>query len=563
MSIRIALAGLLAAAVTAIFPAVAAANIAPSLSIDQGAGTTAGSSPATEFDIKLTPLSGAAGNVLNELNGDSLRNVTIAFPKGLLINLAMQDGACVVASTPSPACQIASGVIDGPTGKAVSMYLVAPPKPSDVAGVETTVEGGSTVIGELALGTSPEVGLDLSYTNLSPGITEFQFTLSGPRLPTSCSPSENVTVGVSSWQGSSGIATAPLTVTGCSALPYAPTAAATVIKEPQSTNASVVTTFTQGPGQSDTGSIQFGIPTGLKINKVLQPCFSEKPCTVGIVSAQSPLLPAPALAHGTLTLGGTVGSSNAGEVNQLSAPVGGVTLTLSFPAPYAFSIAAPVSFTEHTITLTGIPDIPMSSLSLTFTGPPAGPAFATSCESSTIATTFTPLDGNPVSKVTGLVTNIGCPPPPPSVAKTVGKPTATGALTGLASGQPKLRLRATRGSNAPDIAALSIGLPTGLSFAHRALVKHRVCNATRCRTSFSIKGLSLSGKGLKGASIRNGELLIALARDAASVSLTARGPLLDESTALRFDARQQKAAALIARLRITDSGGTATVVSVP
>ncbi len=563
MSIRIALAGLLVAGATAIFPGVAAATIAPSLSLNQGAGTAAGSSPATEFDIDITPLSGVVGQALSEVNGDSVRNLTVAFPKGLLINLDMAGGACVVASTPSPACQIGSGVINGPGGKALNMYLVAPPKPSDVAGVETTIEGGSTVIGDLALGTSPEVGFDLSYSNLSPGITEIQFTLSGPRLPTSCSPTENVTVGVSSWQGSSGVASAPLTVTGCNSLPYAPAAAVTVTKEsPQSTNAVVVTTFTQGPGQSASSAIEFGIPTGLKVNKVLQPCFTEKPCTVGTVAAESPLLPSPALAHGTLTLGDSISSTGSGEVTQLSAPVAGVTLTMSFPPPYAFSVSAPVSFTEHTISFVGMPDIPLSSLSLTFTGPPGGPAFATSCEKGTIATTFTPQDGNPVSKVTGPVTNVGCPAPAPAVAKTAGSPTASGSLTELASGRPKLQLRATHGANAPNIASMSIALPAGVDFKGAALVKHRVCNGASCQTSVSVKGLSLSGANVRSAHIQGGKLVISFKRAAASVSLTARGPLLTESRALRFKARQQTASALVARLRITDASGSSTVVSV-
>ena len=561
MSKRVAFAGLLAAAVAAIFPAVSAATITPRLALNQSAGTTAGSSPATGFDVNFTPLSGVGGGALGEVGGDSVRNLSISLPDGFLINLAADGGACVVASTPRPSCQIGSGVINGPAGRAVSMYLLAAPKPSDIAGVEMTIEGGPTVVGELTLGTSPEIGLDLSFSNLAPGITELQFTLNGPRLPTACTPA-SVTVGAQSWQGSSGIATAPLTVTGCGSLPYSPTVAATVTKEPVNSGAVLVTTFSQPAGDSATSALEFAIPSGLKINRVLQPCFQEKPCTVGTVSAQSPLLPSPALSSGTLTLGSTLGSSAATEPSQLSAPLTGVVLTMSFPPPYSFSLTAPVDFSEHTIKFSGMPDVPLTALSLTFSGPPSGPAFATSCQPGTIAATLTPQDGNPVSKLTGAVTNIGCPP------RRVGKPSVAGSLTGLASGRPTLRLRATRGANAPNIASMSIAMPAGLKFNAAALGTRRACGATSCAKTqsvkgLSVKGLSLAGAAIQSAQIRGGKLLIAFTRAAPKVWLAARGPLLAQRRALRVGARQQRAGALVARLRITDAGGRGTVVSVP
>jgi hypothetical protein len=557
MSMRAALAGLLAAAV-AIFPAVSAATITPRLALNQSAGTTAGSSPATGFDVDFTPLSGVGGGALGEVGGDSVRNLTISLPDGFLINLAAEGGACLVASTPRPGCQIGSGVVNGLGGKALSMYLVAAPKPSDIAGVETIIEGGSTVIGELTLGTSPEIGLDLSYSNLAPGLTELQFMLSGPRLPTSCTP-KSVTVGAQSWQGSSGIATAPLAVTGCGSLPYSPTVAATVTKEPVNSNAVLATTFSQPVGDSATSALEFAIPSGLKINRVLQPCFQQKPCTVGTVSAQSPLLPAPALSSGTLTLGATPGSSAASEPSQLSAPLTGVVLTMSFPAPYAFSLTAPVDFSEHTIKFSGMPDIPLTALSLTFTGPPSGAAFATSCQRGTIAATLTPQDGNPVSNLTGAVTNIGCPPPRPP---RIGRPSAAGSLTGVASGRPTLRLRANHGANAPNIASLSIELPAGLRFNAAALATRRVCSATGCATRQSVKGLSLDGAAIQSARIGGGKLLIAFTRAAPKVWLAARGPLLAQRRSRKLRARQQSAQALVARVRITDASGSGTVVSV-
>lgn len=557
MTIRIALAGLLAAAAAAIFPAVSAATITPRLTLNQSAGTTAGSSTATALDVNITPLSGVAGDLLGELGGDSVKNMTLAFPRGFMFNLAADGGACVVASTPSPDCQIGTGVLDGPGGKAVSLYLIAAPKPSDVAGVEMTIEGAAPLIGELALGTSPEIGFDLSFSNIAPGITELQLTLGSPRLPTSCSPAENVTLAASSWQGSSGTASAPLTVTGCAALPYTPAVAATVVKQGENSGALLTTAFTQPAGQSATSAIEFAIPTGLKINRVLQPCLEEKPCVVGTVSAHSPLLPSPALTKGTLTLGGSVGVSASGELSQLNAPINGVVLTMSFPAPYAFALAAPVDFSERTITFSGVPDIPLSDLSLTFTGPPTGPAFATSCTPGTITSTLTPQDGNPAVKLKGAVDTIGCPP-----SKPAGKPKASGSLGGLAAGRPRLRLHAVHGSNAPNIASLSIALPPGLAFRHSALSARRTCTSGKCSSSLSINGLALAGARLAGAGIRGGRLVLKFKSPAEGVAITAGGPLLVEKRIPGTSAKQQGERALVARLQITDAAGTGTAVSV-
>jgi hypothetical protein len=447
-------------------------------------------------------------------------------------------------------------VIGGASGKAVSLYLVAAPKPSDVAGVETIIEGGPTTVGELALASSPAVAYVLSYTNLAPGITEFQFTLNSPRLPTDCGPSPGVTVGADSWQGSSGIATAPLNVTGCETLPYAPAVAATVTKLPGGTDAVLDTLFTQAPGESATSAIEFAIPTGLKINKVLQPCFQEKPCVVGTASAQSPLLPSPALSNGTLTLGATAGTSSSGEASQLSAPITGVSMTLSFPPPYHFSVTAPVDFTEHTITFSGMPDIPMSSLDLKFTGPSSGAAFATSCASGAMAATLTPQDGNPASRVLAPVDNVGCPPP------RTGRAHASGSLYGLASGKPTLRLRAVHGYNAPGISSLTLALPRGLRFEGSALRRRRVCNAGTCRTQPSVKGLSIGGAQLAAARLQAGALVLTFAGAVPSVSMSARRPLLRETPSLRFKAMDQRATSLGARVRIIDARGTSTLVRV-
>ena len=458
MLARTALTGLLVTAALAILPAFASAAIAPTLAINQAAGTTAGSSPPTGFDINMNP----------QLD-DAAKTLTISFPAGFLLNLQTDGGACLGSGAINPACQLGSGMINGPSGTPVALYLVAPPNLNDVAGVALTIGGSGTpaATGEVTLaGSAPNIGLNLAFSNLPPSlvdgklspsaIQELQFTLTGPRLPTSCSGAHTVTVAATSQLGGSGSTSAPLAVTGCGALPYAPTVAATVTKEQGTSGALVAVTITQGAGESATSSIGLGSPTGVKVNKVLAPCFQGAMCTVGTVSGISPLLSSAAFSAGMLTLTGSV---NTGALNM---EITG-SVTMSFPPPYQFSATGPLNATEHTISFFGIPDIPMSTLTFTFTGTPAGRAFTTACQPGTITASLVPQDGNPPVKVTGPVTNVNC-------SNAGGRATASGSLTGLASGKPTLKLRASRASGGPGIASLSIGLPAGLSFNRKALV---------------------------------------------------------------------------------------------
>jgi hypothetical protein len=543
MFTRTALTGLLVAAVTAIFPAFAGATLTPTMTLEQGAGTAAGTSPATGFNINFKPEHGI----------DSIKDMTIGFPPGFLLDLDMNGGSCVASSAPNPLCRLGTGTVEIPaSGKAaLTLYLVEPPSLSDVAGVILAVEGDPNVTGAVTLSSSPNVALSMSFAGIKEGITEMQFTLASPRLPTICSTTASVSLQTTSWEPATASTSAPLTVSGCGSLPYAPTVAATVT-DVGGSGADVAVTVTQGAGESASSAIGFGNPTGVKINKVLAPCFNGTTCTVGTVSAASPLLPSAALASGMLTLAGTVNSGS------LSSPISG-SVTMSFPPPYQFSVTGPINLNEHTISFLGVPDIPLGSVTFNFTGVPAGPAFTTACEQGTIAATLTPQDGNPSLKVTGPVTNLDCPPPST-------KPTASGSLAGLSSGKPKLQLHATRATNGPDIASLSIGLPSGLSFSGKALVKHKVCKGSgkhaKCTTHVSVQGLSLSGASVKSAHIQGGALVIAFTHAAASVSLAAHGPLVLESKTLEHKVKQHKQGTLVTHLHITDAEGHATAVSV-
>ena len=525
MFLKSALLGLLAAAAMAVFPAASAATIAPKLVIEQGAGTTAGSTTATGFNIDF-----------KTLGADSVRDLVVALPPGFMINLQTAGGACLATTTPVPSCRLGGGTINGPGGPPLALYLVAPPKISDVAGVAFVVEGGETRIGDVTLETSPALSLTLSFRFLAPATTQLQFTLSSPRLPTRCGPELEVAVAAASWQGLSGSTTAPLTVTGCSALPYAPTVAATVTKR-VGEEAVVTLSFSQQLGESSTSSVAFGLPTGTKLNRILLPCLEGTKCTIGSVSASSPLLPASALANGTLILSGSVSGP------ALNAPLAGVSLTSEFPAPYPFKLVGPVNLSEKTITIPNMPDVPLTNLTLAFSGSSNGAPFTTSCAPGTILTRFTPQNGNATNVATTPITNVGCPPP---------RPRASASLTGLASGSPRLRLRVAHAAGSPDVSSVSIALPGGLRFQRGVLAARPV------------PGLSVFGAHvhLGGAHLRGGKLVVTFRRGTAAATIVLRPPLIRESQALQQRARRGRGVRHRAIVRIIDALGKATQLSV-
>lgn len=529
---RSAVIGLLAAAAAASFPAAATASIAPGISLEQSAGTTAGSTVPTGFAINFNPKL-----------GDSVRDLTLSFPAGFLVNLQTDGGVCLGSGTPNPLCQIGAGTINGPTGSAVRLYLVAPPSFSDVAGVDLVVEGGGSSTGGITLTGSPSVALNLAFTSLPGGIGELQFTLAGARLPSSCSTTPLVKLQATSYFGSSGSASAPMSVTGCNAVSYSPAISATVAKQAKGTGAVVTISFSQGAGDSATSSLQFGTPTGVKINKVLAPCFAGTTCTVGSIAIQSPLLPSSALAGGGLTLAGAVNSSSR------SAPITGA-LTMSFPPPYQYFVEGPINLAEHTITFLGLPDIPITAMTLTFTGTTAGPAFVTNCEAGTITATATPQDGAPALKLRGTSSTVNCPPPG-------SRPVASGSLGGLASGKPRLRVSASRRAGGALLTSLSVGLPGGLSFKGKPLTSRS------CRHGRHGCGLSVSGAAIKSERVSGGRLVISFASGASHVALAASSPLLLESRSLHSRARRHRAGRLLASVTLNDESGLSTAVQVP
>ncbi|HLH14939.1 MAG TPA: hypothetical protein VKV16_09135 [Solirubrobacteraceae bacterium] len=549
---RTALIGLLAAVVAAILPAGAAATVTPSLAITQGNGAPAGSTATTKLAVSFA-----------NKPGDAPKAMTLTFPPGFLLDLDQNEGKCLASSAPGPSCTL--GRLEAKTSSenlAWTMALVAPPTIGDIAGI--ALQGPAFPgTGVVKLITSPAVELRLelpafpstdSEGNDNGGVTEADMTLNSPRLPTACGVPLFFDLSTSTFKGSTASTAAPLELSGCSTLPYAPKVAATVTKVGDEEGADVAITLTQPnpAGESATSSFQFGNPKGVKTNKVLAPCFKGSTCTVGTVVGSSPTLAPSELSTGELTLAGSI---NSGDI---SAQVTGA-VTMSFPPPFQFAINGPLNVSEHTITFLDMPDFPLGSLTYTFTGLPAGPAFVTNCEQSTITATVAPQDGGPTRTITGPVTNVNCPAPSP-------RPTATGSIEALSEGDTTVQLHAARGPIGPKITSLSLGLPGGLRFSSKALVKRRTCKGAgahrKCVTRLRAKGLYLSGASVRSLSISRGRLLVKFTHSVANASLIVQRPVLLESSGMRQAAKAHELKSLSANVRIGEANGSSTALKV-
>jgi hypothetical protein len=534
--VRRALVGLATTAAVLALPAVASAAITPSLTLNQAAGTTAGSSPAIGFDAVFAPNPAT----------DGVKDVTFALPPGLLANANINGGACLLAATPTAACQVGTGAVTaGGTAVPVTEYLVAAPTGSGAAGGVAVVNNATQQVvttGVVSLGAT---GLNVAFTNLPAAldISEMNFTLTDLRLPTSCpSPAANVTVTADSQTDStSKTATAPLNVTGCTGLPYAPTLAVSETKDAKDNGATLTFAITQAADEAASKTIGLKLPSGLGVNlsaDVLCLTGSGPGCNVGTATATSPLVPNAALANGTVTLGGSA-----------SAP----TITVAFPAPFAITLVGDVSLASGTVTINNVPDLPLTSLNLNLTGPNGQKAFTTSCTPSSTTGTFI-SQGNVQKVVTSTVTLNNC----------AAKPTASGSLSGLAAGHPKLHFKATHGKGAANIASVAVGLPKGLRFSRSAFVTKRTCvtknGKRKCTTTTLIKGLGVSGASVKSVALKGGKLVLTLKKAAASVTVNLSGPVLTETTSLQTGVKKHKVKSLTVTLKVTDAKHTSTSV---
>jgi hypothetical protein len=519
---------LIAVAALVALPASALAAFTPALSLDQTAGTTAGSSPAVGFNATFG-------------SGDAVKNVTFVLPPGLLANENIAGGACLVSPTPSASCQVGTGTVDNV--QPVTLYLVAPPKTGEAGGLALVLGSTPATPASVADVTIGSTGLSVAFSNLpaSPPITAMSIKLTNLRLPTSCpSPAANVTMTAVSQGGATPApVTAPLTVTGCSGLPYSPNVTAAVAAD-SGGHAELTLGITQAAGESANQTISLAFPAGLVPNDgPLIPCLTGTGCTIGSAKATSPLVPIPLT--GTVTLGGSAASP---------------TFAIVFPAPFNLTINGVVNLTTNSVSFSNVPDIPLSTLTLDITGPSGGRAFNTNCQAANVTGNFT-AQGGQTHSTSAPITYTGCQQ----------KPTATGSTGGLAKGHPRLTFKVVHGKGAANVATVAIGLPGGLKFSRSAFVSHKTCTTLKnkkkkCTTTTLIKGLGIKGAKAKSVLLRGGKLVIMLKKAAGSVTVTVSGPLVTETKGLQTKVKKHKAGKLTFNLRVTDASKTATTVRV-
>ncbi|MGZ4292680.1 MAG: hypothetical protein ACXVRM_00420 [Solirubrobacteraceae bacterium] len=554
------------AGVLALAPGAGAA-ITPSLSLDQSAGKAAGSLVNLGMDLKFT-----------DTGTDSPHNLTINLPPGLLANAAINGGSCLKATnTSGTACEVGSGTVTADPDVLVlglpasipvpvTFYLVPPPKTGDLAGL--TVIGNVLGLNE-QLGSTGDVrvrptgdpggvgvtigltlpnqltlsGLTVPLVTIS--VTEIRSTFDRLRYPATCpSAPEQLTATVDSYDDATlHSLTAPLSVTGCSSLPYSPAFKVTATQDGGDRQVKLATTVTQGGNEAPSRTVSLAFPTATlapNLASIEALCLNLASGTchqVGSASATSPLYPATLTGKAYLT-----GSSS------------GLSLTLVFPAPFPLTLTGAVNLLKNAATFAGLPDIPLTNLAVTLDGGPEG-LFLSTCDvpSGTATATMTDQNGDRTATVPAMFAVSGCPgvagPGGSGGSGAGGSNPASGSqnassasgvtvghaklsrarFAGLRAGRPTLSFRVSATRRAAKLQALTVGLPAGLAFIAS---HHRVAH------------VSVQGAKVKSLSLSHGRLVIRLTRAVSAMTVTIGRGALSESRTLRARAEKHKVRAL-------------------
>jgi hypothetical protein len=343
--------------------------------------TQAGASPDLVSDVRLAPTP-----------GDDVRTVTLSLAPGLLANPTVAP-ACSEADLKADACaataQIGSGTVTAnvpslgiAVDAAAKLYNVVPRagEAGRVGMVASSGVVGKTVSsGPVALRTTPDVGADVTFTDLPRAIgstdvqvTRIQLTVKGTvngkaftRNPTSCAPA-TTRMRVVSYEAPDSPVTAESTFapTGCDALAFAPGLAAAATVSGFDGAVELTTTITQAPGEAANKRAQMALPSGLSPRSATmqRACAAADPATcpassdVGSATATAPLLAQPIT----------------GRVVLLSSPSGAPRIAVVFPAPFALTLIGTSTSTSQGLTTTfdSLPDAPLAEVRVRLDGGP-------------------------------------------------------------------------------------------------------------------------------------------------------------------------------------------------
>jgi hypothetical protein len=463
----------------------------------------------------------------------------------------------------------------------VSFYLVPPPTADDLAGL--AVEGlgeqiGST--GEIKIrptGDPNGVGVTLhlvlpnqltlpivgQLTQIS--LTEINSTFDGLRYPATCpSTPANLSTSVNSYSDPTvQTATAPLSVTGCSSLSYSPTFKVSATRDSGDRQVKLGTTITQTASQAPSRSVSLAFPTStlapnLASIKALCLNLASGTCqTVGSASATSPLYPTTLAGKAYLT-----GSSS------------GLALTLVFPSPFPLTLTGSVNLVDNSATFTGLPDIPLTNLGVSLNGGANG-LFLSTCQSpsGTAMAKLTDQNGDKTVNAPSRFTVSGCPSTgsgsgggsgggnssssgsgngATSTGVTVGSTNLSeGRLSGLGTGHASLSFKVGVTKRAAKLQALTIELPTGMSF-----VRHRSGSKP------TVTGVTLTGAKIKSLSLSHGRLVITLRKAVRSLTVKINSSAVKESAALKGKAKAKKLGGLLLTVITENTNAKRTTIRV-
>jgi hypothetical protein len=521
--------------------------LAPTMTLDQSAGTQAGATLPLGMDMKFAPT-----------GSDSPKDLTISLPDGLLASASIDGGACLHTTTATPKCQVGSGTANAnllsllAQSVPLKFYLVAPPKAGDLAGLITMAT--LPLVGTSQLGSAADivirsasdprgVGVNISLKNLPNtfnglplALNELKSSFAGLRMPTSC-PATPATVQatVDSYSDPTvRTMTAPLHVTGCAKVPFTAAFHATATKDAHGQGVKIVTDLSQpaSPPQLVAKTVKLSLPVHtllpspaalpfLCANVASGTCHS-----VGSAVATSPLYPTPLT--GKVYLTGTVAT---------------LGIAIVFPPPFALTIRGTVAAATNTTTFQNIPDLPQSDLKVTLFGGQTA-AFATNCipPSGTASAVLTSQDGNRTAKVSSHLTVAGCPVHHKHHKHKHHKAGAriTGvSMSGLAAGKPGLAVGVVSAKGGAKIRGMVLSPPPGMSFLAGKVIK-------------------AVGGQLKSALIANGRLIIALRSGVPALVLRVPGGGLSETAAVRNKARHHRLGVFRLGVTVVDSHGKRT-----
>jgi hypothetical protein len=459
--------------------------------------------------------------------GTQTVNVTVA---GLLPSNASGEVFNLAPDKPEPA-QLGIKLTDA-TGGVQHLKSDVSVRPSDsgltstIRGIPNTANGLSVHINSISLTLQAKSGANKAFmTN-----------------PTSCDPAPT-TLHVVGDGNSPADGNASFTPTDCGALPFAPKLTATVGANGSTaahSSTPLTTVITQQPGEANTKEAKVTLlaPLGPNVGALSNVCkiadFDADTCPaasiVGHAQAITPLLATP--------LSGPV---RIVEVGPNSLPKVVVYLNGTINVRLTGVIGLPAAGTETTFQ--GIPDVPLSRFQLDFSGG-ANALVGTNADLCKkvpgIQGLFTAHSGA-TKTVTITPTVKGCPKTKPPAAGP--RPVGSALLSRLAGNSPTLKVGAKRRSGGKRLAAMSVALPSGLSFDRGTL-------------SAGVK----AGKGVR-ATLGGTRLLRLRAQSVAgltSIAATVRNGALKVSPALRGRVRKHPKVTIV--LRIAEVGGRVTTL---